>query len=108
MIRVLALVRDILLLPLRRLLVFVPTERAAWLAAALAPVALVIAATAPGEGEATSPEATASPRIGDPIPGRLLVRFRASASAAERRATASRKAAATRVEFFTMVRERKS
>ena len=48
MIRVFALVRDILLLPLRRLLVFVPTERAAWLAAALAPVALVIAATAPG------------------------------------------------------------
>ncbi len=48
MIRVLALLRDILLLPLRRLLVFVPTERAAWLAAALAPVALVIAATAPG------------------------------------------------------------
>jgi alpha-D-ribose 1-methylphosphonate 5-triphosphate synthase subunit PhnG len=31
-----------------------------------------------------------------------------AASAAERRATASRKAAATRVEFFTMVRDRKS
>lgn len=34
--------------PIARLLVIVPTERAAWCAAALAPVALVIAATAPG------------------------------------------------------------
>lgn len=37
-----------ILTPLARLLVLVPTERAAWIAAALAPVALVIAATAPG------------------------------------------------------------
>jgi uncharacterized protein (DUF58 family) len=37
-----------LLAPLGRLLVIVPTERAAWTIAALAPVALVIAATAPG------------------------------------------------------------
>ncbi|WP_086617965.1 DUF58 domain-containing protein [Erythrobacter tepidarius] len=37
-----------LLSPLARLVTLVPTERAAWLAAALAPVALVIAATAPG------------------------------------------------------------
>lgn len=40
--------RAALLAPLGRLLVIVPTERAAWCAAALAPVALVIAATAPG------------------------------------------------------------
>ncbi len=38
----------LLLLPLRPLLIVVPTERAAWVAAALAPVAVVIAATAPG------------------------------------------------------------
>jgi uncharacterized protein (DUF58 family) len=37
-----------LLAPLARLLVVVPTERAAWAIAGLAPVALVIAATAPG------------------------------------------------------------
>ncbi|MEO0058014.1 MAG: hypothetical protein RIT17_1487, partial [Pseudomonadota bacterium] len=37
-----------ILTPLMRLLVVVPTERAAWAVAALAPVALVIAATAPG------------------------------------------------------------
>lgn len=37
-----------ILTPVMRMLVVVPTERAAWLAAALAPVALVIAATAPG------------------------------------------------------------
>jgi uncharacterized protein (DUF58 family) len=47
-IRVLRLLRDILLLPLRPLLIIAPTERAAWIAAALAPVAVVIAATAPG------------------------------------------------------------
>lgn len=40
--------RAALLAPLGRLLIMVPTERAAWCAAALAPVALVIAATAPG------------------------------------------------------------
>lgn len=40
--------RAALLAPLGRLLIIVPTERAAWCAAALAPVALVIAATAPG------------------------------------------------------------
>lgn len=48
MIRVLRLVLNILLLPLRPLMVFTPTERAAWIAAALAPVAVVIAATTPG------------------------------------------------------------
>lgn len=37
-----------ILTPVMRLLVLVPTERAAWAMAALAPVALVIAATAPG------------------------------------------------------------
>lgn len=37
-----------LLAPLRPLLVVAPTERAAWAAAGLAPVAVVIAATAPG------------------------------------------------------------
>jgi len=47
-IRVLRLVLNILLLPLRPLMVIAPTERAAWVAAALAPVAVVIAATAPG------------------------------------------------------------
>ncbi|MDP4605915.1 MAG: DUF58 domain-containing protein, partial [Erythrobacter sp.] len=34
--------------PLTRVLIIVPTERAAWIIAALAPVALVIAASAPG------------------------------------------------------------
>ena len=48
MIRVLRLILNILLLPLRPLLIVAPTERAAWLVAGLAPVALVIAATAPG------------------------------------------------------------
>ena len=48
MIRVLRLVLNILLLPLRPLMVIAPTERAAWVAAGLAPVAVVIAATAPG------------------------------------------------------------
>lgn len=48
MIRVLRLVLNILLLPLRPLLIVAPTERAAWVAAALAPVAVVIAASAPG------------------------------------------------------------
>ncbi|MFM7376548.1 MAG: DUF58 domain-containing protein [Erythrobacter sp.] len=48
MIRVLRLILNILLLPLRPLMVIAPTERAAWVAAALAPVAVVIAATAPG------------------------------------------------------------
>ena len=48
MIRVLRLVLGILLLPLRPLLIVAPTERAAWIAAALAPVAVVIAATSPG------------------------------------------------------------
>lgn len=48
MIRVLRLVLNILLLPLRPLLIVAPTERAAWIAAGLAPVAVVIAATAPG------------------------------------------------------------
>lgn len=48
MIRVLRLVLNILLLPLRPLMVIAPTERAAWVAAALAPIAVVIAATAPG------------------------------------------------------------
>jgi uncharacterized protein (DUF58 family) len=47
-IRVLRLVLNILLLPLRPLLIVAPTERAAWIAAALAPVAVLIAATAPG------------------------------------------------------------
>jgi uncharacterized protein (DUF58 family) len=47
-IRVLRLVLNILLLPLRPLLIVAPTERAAWVAAALAPVAVVIAASAPG------------------------------------------------------------
>jgi uncharacterized protein (DUF58 family) len=47
-IRVLRLVLNVLLLPLRPLLIVAPTERAAWVAAALAPVAVVIAATAPG------------------------------------------------------------
>jgi len=47
-IRVLRLVLNILLLPLRPLLIVAPTARAAWVAAALAPVAVVIAATAPG------------------------------------------------------------
>jgi uncharacterized protein (DUF58 family) len=46
--RVLRLVLGILLLPLRPLLIVAPTERAAWIAAALAPVAVVIAAAAPG------------------------------------------------------------
>lgn len=48
MLRVLRLVLNILLLPLRPLLIIAPTERAAWVAAGLAPVAVVIAATAPG------------------------------------------------------------
>ena len=48
MIRVLRLVLGILVLPLRPLLIVAPTERAAWIAAALAPVAVVIAATSPG------------------------------------------------------------
>ena len=48
MIRVLRLVLDTLLRPLRPLLIVAPTERAAWIAAALAPVAVVIAAAAPG------------------------------------------------------------
>jgi uncharacterized protein (DUF58 family) len=47
-IRVLRLVLNILLLPLRPLLIVAPTERAAWLIAGLAPVAVVIAAIAPG------------------------------------------------------------
>jgi len=38
----------LLLRPLRPLLIVAPTERAAWFAAALAPVAVVIAATKPG------------------------------------------------------------
>ena len=38
----------LLLLPLRPLLIIVPTERAAWAVAGLAPIALVIAASAPG------------------------------------------------------------
>lgn len=38
----------LLLLPLRPLLIVVPTERAAWAVAGLAPIALVIAASAPG------------------------------------------------------------
>ncbi|MFM7376670.1 MAG: DUF58 domain-containing protein, partial [Erythrobacter sp.] len=38
----------LLLVPLRPLLVVAPTERAAWIAAGLAPVAVVIAASAPG------------------------------------------------------------
>ncbi|TAD86054.1 MAG: DUF58 domain-containing protein [Sphingomonadales bacterium] len=48
MIRAVGLVFDILLLPLRPLLIVAPTERAVWIAAALAPVAVVIAAAAPG------------------------------------------------------------
>jgi len=47
-IRVLRLVLNILLLPLRPLLIVAPTERAAWIAAGLAPVAVMIAASAPG------------------------------------------------------------
>jgi uncharacterized protein (DUF58 family) len=43
----------LLLLPLRPLLIVTPTERAAWIAAGLAPVAVVIAATAPGAWIAT-------------------------------------------------------
>jgi uncharacterized protein (DUF58 family) len=46
--RVLRLVLNVLLLPLRPLLIVTPTERAAWIAAGLAPVAVVIAASAPG------------------------------------------------------------
>ncbi|WP_234036282.1 DUF58 domain-containing protein [Porphyrobacter sp. YT40] len=46
--RVLRLVLGFLLRPLRPLLIVAPTERAAWIAAALAPVALLIAAAAPG------------------------------------------------------------
>lgn len=48
MIRLLRLVFNILLLQLRPLLIVAPTERAAWIAAGLAPVAVVIAATSPG------------------------------------------------------------
>ncbi len=48
MLRVLRLVLGFLLRPLRPLLIVAPTERAAWMAAALAPLALLLATTQPG------------------------------------------------------------
>lgn len=48
MVRLIRLVLNLLLAPLRPLLIVAPTERAAWIAAGIAPVAVVIAAAAPG------------------------------------------------------------